>query len=75
LFKEELGVVGNPIPSLDLGGDRINHGFALGEGLRERRRFSSMWIIEHTEGHYETQNVEYGKVYRWWIVSGKLWVE
>jgi hypothetical protein len=60
-----LAVVGNPIPSLDLGGVRINHGFALGEGRRERRSFSSMWIIEHTEGHYETQDVEHGTVYRW----------
>ncbi len=24
-----------------------------------------MRIIEHTGGHYETQDVEYGKVYRW----------
>ncbi len=24
-----------------------------------------MRIIEHTEGRYETQDVEYGKVYRW----------
>jgi hypothetical protein len=60
-----LAVVWNPIPSFDLYGSRINHGLALGEGLRERRSISSMWIIEHTEGHYETQDVEYGKVYRW----------
>lgn len=24
-----------------------------------------MRIIEQTEGHYETQDVEYGKVYKW----------
>lgn len=24
-----------------------------------------MRIIEHTEGHYETEDVAYGKVYRW----------
>jgi hypothetical protein len=24
-----------------------------------------MRIIEHTEAHYETEDVEYGKVYRW----------
>ena len=24
-----------------------------------------MRIIEQTEGHYETQDVEYGRVYRW----------
>ena len=30
-----------------------------------KEEFSSMWILEHTEGHYETQDVEYGKVYRW----------
>jgi hypothetical protein len=39
-------------------GSRINHALALGEGLRERRSFSSMWIREHAEGHYETQDVE-----------------
>jgi ribosomal protein L37E len=25
----------------------------------------AMRIIEHTKGHYETQDVEFGKVYRW----------
>ena len=24
-----------------------------------------MRVIEHTEGHYETQDVEFGKVYKW----------
>ncbi len=24
-----------------------------------------MRIIEHTKGHYETQDVEFGRVYRW----------
>ena len=24
-----------------------------------------MRIIEHTEAHYETQNVEFGRVYKW----------
>jgi hypothetical protein len=24
-----------------------------------------MWIIEQTEGHYETQDVELGRVYKW----------
>jgi len=29
-----------------------------------KEEFSSVRIIEHTEGHYETQNVELGRVYR-----------
>jgi hypothetical protein len=33
-----------------------------GKGKEE---FSSMRIIEHTEGHYEVQDVQYGKVYKW----------
>ena len=32
---------------------------------RERRMLFAMRIIEHTEDHYEVQDVKYGKVYRW----------
>jgi hypothetical protein len=32
---------------------------------RERRMFFAVRIIEHVEGHYETQDVEYGRVYKW----------
>jgi hypothetical protein len=32
---------------------------------RERGKFLAMRIIEQTNGHYETQDVELGRVYRW----------
>ena len=32
---------------------------------RERRMFFAVRIVEHVKGHYETQDVEYGRVYKW----------
>ncbi len=32
---------------------------------REGRKFFTVRIIEHAKGHYEIQNVEYGRVYKW----------
>jgi hypothetical protein len=31
----------------------------------QQREETAMQIIEHTEGHYEAQDVEFGRVYRW----------
>lgn len=33
---------------------------------REEKRSMVMKVIEHTEGHYEAQDVEFGRVYRWY---------
>jgi hypothetical protein len=49
--------------SFDLEAGQCHHQPALGE--RERRMVFSVRITQRTKGHYETQDVEYGKVYKW----------
>ena len=37
----------------------------LGEGIGKGGCFFAVRVIEHTMGHYEVQDVQYGEVYRW----------
>jgi hypothetical protein len=32
---------------------------------REGRIFLAVRVVKHAKGHYETQDVDFGRVYRW----------